>query len=254
MQTATALALAQDLGVLALFVVTPWLDVPAARRLRAHPDPAARLRLYRRGFIGLWLGFAYACFAAAGPARLWSLLRAPGEWTWLDHPLGLGAATFVCLAFAVAAMMPGVRGLQGPAQRARYVRAMQPLAFFLPDSPLQRRWWVALSVAAGVCEEFVFRGFLIHYFRGTLEGPFHLGLTSAVLMSTLAFGLGHAYQGVGGIVRTAFAGLIFALLTVLSGSLLLPIVLHVLADLTAIFVYRPDRDAADAGRGAAQAT
>src|SRR5579871_272330 len=225
------LGLAQDLGVLLVFAVVPWLDVPASNRLRADPTSARRLRLYRRGFIGQWVGCAYA-LALAGPARIWSVPRAPDEWAWLDHPIGMGVAIAFCLAFAAAALLPAARALQvGAAMRARHKRATEALAFVLPASPLERRWWAALSISAGVCEEFVYRGFLIQYFRGALEGPLHLGLTPAVLLATLAFGLGHAYQGVNGVVRTATVGAIFVLLAVLSGSLLLPIVLHALVDL-----------------------
>jgi len=253
MDAATAFGWAQTAGVIATFAVVPWLDVPATRRLRANPEPAARLTLYRRVCVGLCLALAYV-FAVAGPARIWTVARGAGEWTWLDHPLGIAAAVLVCAVFFGIALMPGVQGLRGPAARARYARAMQPLVYFLPASPRERRWWAAVSISAGVCEEFVMRGFLIQYFRGALEGPLHLGLTSAVLLSTLAFGLGHAYQGITGVVRTALAGLVFALLTVLSGSLLLPIVLHALADLSALGAYRPDVDAALARRAGTQAT
>lgn len=255
MDTATVLGLAQDLGVLLLFAVGPWIDIPVTRRLRANPSGAARLTLYRRICIGLWLSLAYVVLAAGGPARIYRVPLAPGEWTWLGHPLGVGLAALLCGAFFLAAVWPAVHGLRGgAARRARYAKSMQSLAYFLPASPHERRWWALVSLSAGVCEEFVMRGFLIQYFRGALEGPLHLGLTSAVLLSTLAFGLGHAYQGASGIVRTALAGGVLALLTVLTGNLLLPIVVHALIDLSALGVYRPDEDAALARRAAVQAT
>jgi len=247
------LQLAQDLGVLVLFTVTPWLDVPATRRLRANPTSAARLSLYRRICCAFWLGLAYV-LAVAGPARIWTIARAPGEWSWLDNPYGAGAAIALCAAFFAAAFWPAVRVLRDPAQRVRFTRGMRSLAYFMPASAQERRWWAAVSVAAGVCEEFVMRGFLIQYFRGALDGSLHLGLTAAVLLSSVAFGIGHAYQGVSGIVRTGLIGGIFALTAVLSGSLLLPIVLHVLADLLTLLVYRPDDDAPGADPGAARAT
>lgn len=253
MDASQALGLAQDAGVLALFAVTPWLDVPATRRLRAEPTSAARLTLYRRICLALWLGLAYV-LAVAGPARIWTIARAPGEWSWLDDPYGAGAAIALCAAFFAAALWPVVHVLRDPARRARYARGMRSLAYFLPASAQERRWWAALSLAAGVCEEFVMRGFLIQYFRGMLDGSLHLGLTSAVLLSSVAFGIGHAYQGVSGIVRTGLIGFVFALTALVSGSLLLPIVLHILADLSTLWVYRPDDDAAGAGQVAAQAT
>jgi membrane protease YdiL (CAAX protease family) len=53
-----------------------------------------------------------------------------------------------------------------------------------------------------------------------------------VILSTVIFGLGHAYQGVKGIVKTGAAGLVLALLAVGSGSLFIPILLHAVGDLT----------------------
>jgi membrane protease YdiL (CAAX protease family) len=46
------------------------------------------------------------------------------------------------------------------------------------------------------------------------------------------FGLGHAYQGAAGIVRTGIVGLLFAGAYVGTGSLLAPMLLHVVIDAT----------------------
>ena len=75
-------------------------------------------------------------------------------------------------------------------------------------------------------EEIVFRGYLLAYFDG-LVGP-----TAAVLASTLMFGLGHAYQGAAGIVRTGIVGLLLAGAYVGTGNLLAPMLLHVVIDAT----------------------
>jgi hypothetical protein len=77
-----------------------------------------------------------------------------------------------------------------------------------------------------VGEEIVFRGYLLAYFDG-LVGP-----TGAVLASTLMFGLGHAYQGAAGIVRTGIVGLLCAGVYVGTGNLLAPMLLHVVIDAT----------------------
>jgi membrane protease YdiL (CAAX protease family) len=75
-----------------------------------------------------------------------------------------------------------------------------------------------------VGEEIVFRGYLMAYFD-SLVGP-----AGAVLASSLIFGLGHAYQGVAGIVKTGVAGLLFAGVYVATGSLLAPMLLHAVTD------------------------
>jgi membrane protease YdiL (CAAX protease family) len=50
------------------------------------------------------------------------------------------------------------------------------------------------------------------------------------------FGLAHLYQKVTGVVATAIAGLLFCVLYVKTGSLLLPILLHVAIDVRFAFL------------------
>jgi hypothetical protein len=45
-----------------------------------------------------------------------------------------------------------------------------------------------------------------------------------------------------GLVRTTLAGLQFGLLAIVSGSLLLPIVLHAMVDVVVLWMYRPQLD------------
>jgi membrane protease YdiL (CAAX protease family) len=59
-----------------------------------------------------------------------------------------------------------------------------------------------------------------------------VGTWPAVAITSVIFGLGHAYQGFSGIVKTGLVGLVLALLTVFSGSLFIAIVLHAVVDLT----------------------
>jgi membrane protease YdiL (CAAX protease family) len=82
-------------------------------------------------------------------------------------------------------------------------------------------------VTAGLCEELLYRGFLMAYI-GALWG-----FWPAVILSSLVFGLGHAYQGTSGIATTGTIGLILAGLFVLTGSLWVPMLLHAATDLFA---------------------
>ena len=70
----------------------------------------------------------------------------------------------------------------------------------------------------------MFRGFVLWYL--TLVMP----VWGAILVSSIAFGLGHSYQGASGILRTGLAGIAFGVLFVISGSIWLPIVAHALLD------------------------
>jgi membrane protease YdiL (CAAX protease family) len=112
------------------------------------------------------------------------------------------------------------------ARRGERVPRQQRMEILLPGTPAERRWAWAVSVSAGACEELVFRGLLIA--AGIAAGWPPI---VAVLASSVLFGLAHLYQGWLGMLLTTLLALIMAWIYLPTGSLLLPIVLHVLIDL-----------------------
>jgi membrane protease YdiL (CAAX protease family) len=60
-----------------------------------------------------------------------------------------------------------------------------------------------------------------------------------IVLAALAFGWAHLYQGWTGVLATALLGGLFAWLYWATGSLLLPVLLHVLVDLRAMLVRVP---------------
>ena len=95
-----------------------------------------------------------------------------------------------------------------------------------PRTPKEDRLFGIVSITAGVCEEILYRGLLLAALVSLV------GTWPAVAISSLIFGLGHAYQGTSGIAMTGLVGLVLALLTVVSGSLYTAIILHAVIDLT----------------------
>src|SRR5208283_3275686 len=84
--------------------------------------------------------------------------------------------------------------------------AFKSLSVFLPATWEERRWFSFVSISAGICEEVLFRGFVLHYLH---DGPLALNLTLALFLSAIIFGLHHLYLGVGGVVQTVVGGLVF---------------------------------------------
>lgn len=117
--------------------------------------------------------------------------------------------------------------------------ALKPLEFILPVTRRELYWWVFVSITAGICEEILFRGFLLHFMQ---IFPWKTNLTMALLISSLIFGLDHLYGGIGGVVGSAVMGFLFGLLFLLSGNLLLSVILHSLTDLRMVVVLRPAVD------------
>lgn len=223
-----------------LLVGEPLLGRAAHRRMLAAlgaGKPGARLRFYLNWTWQGWLLLLVTLAITLGLAR-WTParmgLRLP-DWPHLPALLGHGALggfiTGVALAVVGGALLGALvhrrspHGVRRPAWDARRNSALAPM---LPRTPSERWGWAALSVTAGVTEEVVWRGFGLTLLFALLPGV-HPAVP--IVLSAAAFGWAHWYQGLTGVVATGLLGGILALLFWVSGSLLLPIVLHALLDL-----------------------
>ena len=223
-----------------LAAAVPVWDRIETRRVKRAADSRAKVQSYRRVVAVLW-GLTALAFAAVPPDRL---LRPPtlgGTFARLSAaqrvPLPIVAALLAGLA------VPVLAALASPHARARLAKPLEALSWYLPDSPAERRWFAAVAVSAGVCEEVLYRGFLLHYLTALLPG---LGGTGAVLVAALVFALAHTYQGALGAVATALMALGLTALFVASHSLWLPITIHALVDLRVLLLWRGDSRAAQA--------
>ncbi|MGY1725886.1 CPBP family intramembrane glutamic endopeptidase [Geodermatophilus sp. SYSU D01062] len=206
---------------------------------RLRTDPAARRSFYRRLLVLEWglatlalvIWLAVPDVGAAAVGLAWP--------TGLPGPV-TGAAALVVLVLALVS----VRALRGGAL-ARATAAPQPgdgrhaeppvhaTLALLPRSRSERRLFTVVGVTAGVCEEWLYRGFFLAVVAA-VGGGLPQGVLVAV--AAVAFGLAHAYQGVGGVVLTGVLGGVFAALYLETGSLLLPVLLHAAVDLRFLLV------------------
>jgi membrane protease YdiL (CAAX protease family) len=99
------------------------------------------------------------------------------------------------------------------------------LAEILPHTTEEFGWLIIVSLTAGVCEEFLFRG----YFIWALA-PW-LGWWGAAALGMPIFGLLHAYQGRSGVVRTAIVGAVMTIVVAITRSLYPAMALHALVDM-----------------------
>lgn len=159
---------------------------------------------------------------------------------WLWHrreltALGLGLAPTAGLAgvlVGVATMASLVVRQRGALVRDEELRErvrarLAPVRQLLPTSRSEFAPFVLLACTAGICEEFLFRGYLYWY------GARFVPAGWAALLQAVAFGLGHAYQGGRGILLTGLAGLFFTGVVLVTGSLWPAILVHALMDLNA---------------------
>jgi CAAX protease family protein len=72
-------------------------------------------------------------------------------------------------------------------------------------------------LGAALCEEIVFRGFLIGRLETAFGGASRAATGVAVVLSSVLFAFAHAYQGPTGILITGILGFVFAVIYVASG-------------------------------------
>ncbi|WP_214698677.1 MULTISPECIES: CPBP family intramembrane glutamic endopeptidase [unclassified Exiguobacterium] len=99
----------------------------------------------------------------------------------------------------------------------------------LPRTKTEEQAWSAVSITAGVTEEFIFRGVLLYTISLYIEVP---NMTLALIGGAL-FGIAHAYQGVQGVLTTGTVGFGLGILYLGMGVLWPVMVLHILLDLIA---------------------
>jgi membrane protease YdiL (CAAX protease family) len=112
----------------------------------------------------------------------------------------------------------------------------------LPRTRSERRLFTVVGLTAGICEEWLYRGFFLAVVTAVAGD---LPDVVLVLVAAVAFGLAHAYQGIGGVLTTGVLGAVMAALYLDTGSLLLPVLLHALIDLR--FLAVPSRALPSAG-------
>ena len=183
-----------------------------------------RLALFRTTIKEEWA----VTFVLAG---LWLALGRGGAQLGFGFPGGL----LVWAGYSLAALICGLLVIQlksataTPENLAEVRKQLGELSFLTPHTLEERRMFDFVSLTAGICEEIIFRGFGIAYLTSLLGVPFW----AAAMISSVAFGLAHAYQGPLGFVRTGAVGLVLATLYGLTGALWAPMVVHFVIDLTA---------------------
>lgn len=114
----------------------------------------------------------------------------------------------------------GVRGA-----RSEGITAIGDVSALLPRNRQELRWGWLLSINAGISEELMMRlalPALIYAVTGSA--------VVAVAGSVVVFGALHAYQGAAGVIGTTIVGAVMMALYAVTGTILVPIVVHFLLD------------------------
>jgi membrane protease YdiL (CAAX protease family) len=209
---------------------------------RLRTDAGARRSFYRRLLVLEW-GLALLTFvvwlSAPGVGAGQVGLRWPQQW---PGPI-TGLVVVLVLLFVVVSTRALRSGalLDATTEQARRKpgegRHAEPPGHatmaLLPRSAGERRLFGLVGVTAGVCEEWLYRGFFLAVVAALAGG---LPTWVLVLVAAAAFGAAHAYQGRAGVALTGLLGGVMAALYLQTGSLLLPVLLHAAIDLRFLLV------------------
>ncbi len=102
-----------------------------------------------------------------------------------------------------------------------------------PHTALEMLLWLGVSVTAGVCEEFVFRGYLLRQFMRWLHGP-----AAAIALSSVLFACMHFYEGPAEVVQIGGLGAFYAYMAGRRGHLRHVAIAHFFQDaLTGLYLF-----------------
>ena len=223
MPVGPAVEFVDHLFVLAFAAVYPTLGYFSFRRLLrdvAAGHSPERLRLYLQTIAGQWFLLAIAI-------AIWRNLDRDVASLGFTVSADLNGLIAAAVSLAAVALLVA----QGRAARAApadelpdIVAALGDMRHLLPKTRRELHRFYAVGVTAGICEEILWRGVLLWYLQQLMP------MWAAVVLATLWFGVAHAYQGSRFVPRVTLVGAVLMMLYLLTGSLLLPVLVHIAID------------------------
>ncbi|GEM_PF-442598 len=206
------------------------LIYPVLSLIDVGNDPLAMLRGLSEGMLimMLVLTIAFQWFI-----YLFNYIAVHQERTGLAG-VGLTQIRAVDLAYGIAFLLAAnliLSGLAWLLAQIGYPMSGE-LGLLIPKDTAGRIVWAGVAFTAGFCEEVAFRGYLMTRLR--IMGRFNNWLIPTIV-SAVAFGMCHAYQGIPGLIVITVYGVMFSLLYIRTGSLWPCIIAHFLQDLGALF-------------------
>jgi membrane protease YdiL (CAAX protease family) len=219
------LTLADTLLTLFIVVGLPLRAWFGMRRLNAAPAAelaSLRPRLWWRAILSQWLLVALVLSVWLANHRSLVTLGLALRPTAGLAGVMVGIVTIIVIVLRQRGAVDSDESL-----RERIRERLAPVERLMPRRASDFRAFAALACTAGLCEEFLFRGYLA-WVAGLLL-PFPV----APAAQAIVFGVCHAYQGWRGIVLTTFAGAFLTAVVLVSGSLWPAMLVHALMDLHA---------------------
>ncbi|MBK8348775.1 MAG: CPBP family intramembrane metalloprotease [Saprospiraceae bacterium] len=118
----------------------------------------------------------------------------------------------------------------GLSDKKKYAKKIREISFIIPLNIAEFKHYIFLALAAGLCEEIIFRGFLITYLKHVFSGIQYSDFW-AVIIPAISFSISHIYQGWAAVLKIIILSITLGFIFLYSGSLLYVILIHILIDL-----------------------
>ncbi|HLO79575.1 MAG TPA: CPBP family intramembrane glutamic endopeptidase [Chitinophagaceae bacterium] len=187
-----------------------------------HFDARTRRRFYLSNSMVLWIMAGVVMGIWFWNNRTFSLMgfRMPEpEWT-------AGILSAVLIILYVGDIL---YSMLSPAELQKTHEQWESSVPFLPERYRELPAYTFMCIAAGVCEEIMYRGFLVNYFIDPMKPGFPW---MAAVFPAILFSIAHFYQGYKAIAKIFLLSLLFALIFIFSKSLLFVVIIHFLIDFT----------------------
>lgn len=215
-----------DFWLIFLFLgaVIPWRGYTRLKKLLARPEvsPKEKLALYAATIAFQWVLVSVVGWRSIARGLTINQLGLGSEG--MAAIVGGGLFGAVLIGSLQWLNLRRIGRMEGEAPELLRKLASR----LLPVSLVEYLPYSALAITAGVCEEFVYRGFAIAAFSKA-----GLPVWLVVILSSVLFGLAHAYQGRAGIVSTGVFGILLAVGRLGFGSLVPVMMWHAGLDLAA---------------------
>jgi membrane protease YdiL (CAAX protease family) len=183
-----------------LGILLPLRGKMRLKKLLALPriDRRERLSLYASTIAFQWTAAAIVAWRSSARG-----LTLDQQGLVVHGPLRILIAAIVGAATLGSLQWLNLRRMgRSPGRAGEFMRTLAQR--ILPQSTAELIPYFGLAVTAGICEEFLYRGFAMSALTRAGLAPW-----AVVLLSSVLFGLAHLYQGRGGLLSTLVIGAVF---------------------------------------------
>lgn len=208
-----------------LAVIVPWRGAAKIREILASApvDMPDRRFIYLSSAASQWALAALVYWRARVHGYSFPMLGLIAKPAPVLSLIGVGIAVYL-IAIQVFVIR---RALKAAPQLVQKSRTMQIMRRLMPERRAEIPAFFFLALTAGICEEFMYRGFVYSHIASFTSAGI------ALLVSSVLFGVAHLYQGRQGVIGTFIIGFVLGAGRLWTQSIVPGAIAHFLFDLSA---------------------